>query len=315
MIDREPVWRFKSDRQLTQWYGHVQLLPSCAIGQWFCVDRQSGVLKWQHQHFRANSICGSDSGVIVAYEMRSDGPWTAGFGCYGLSLESGALIWASHGTGTIGKLSRLFDFIPGFTNGLRDSPSIVADGKVFCSSGRVLNVLSGKTVSQISPDEVRKMKPLPSDAWRLYDSSIGNSESNVSIGDLVLAHPSDGKHRGKWSIIAKTKEQDVAWRFDINQTGLHIDGNYYSYRLAIPNIYLILSDESRYKPHPVRPQTVVANPSRWHLLCLDVATGQVVQHVSLGDELLDECRIEDVDEHGLLVGKSSRELVYFRRSP
>ena len=203
MIDREPAWRFTSDRQLTQWYGHVQLLPSCAIGQWFCVDRQSGDLKWQRQHFRANSICGCDSGAIVAYEMRSDGPWTAGFGCYGLSLESGKLIWSSHGTGIVGTLSRFFDFIPGFTNGLRDSPRVVADGKVFCSSGRVLNVLSGKTVSQISPDDVRKMKPLPSGAWRLYDSSIGNSESNVSIGDLVLAHPSDVKHRGKWSIVAK----------------------------------------------------------------------------------------------------------------
>ena len=96
MIDRDPVWRFSSDRQLTQWYGHVQLLPSCAIGQWFCVDRQSGDLKWQRQHFRASSICGFDSGVIVAYEMRSDGPWTAGFGCYGLSLESGELVWSSH---------------------------------------------------------------------------------------------------------------------------------------------------------------------------------------------------------------------------
>jgi hypothetical protein len=157
------------------------------------------------------------------------------------------------------------------------------------------------------------MKPLPSGAWRLYDSSIGNSESNVSIGDLVLAHPSDVKHRGKLSIVAKTKEQDVAWRFDISQTGLHIDGNYYSYRLATPYIYLVLSDESRYKPHPTHPQTVVANLTRWHLLCLDVATGQIVQQISLGDELLDECRIEDVDEHGLLIGKSSKELVYFRR--
>ena len=312
MIDREPAWRFTSDRQLTQWYGHVQLLPSCAIGQWFCVDRQSGDLKWQRQHFRANSICGFDSGVIVAYEMRSDGPWTAGFGCYGLSLESGELVWSSHGTGLIGKLSRILDFIPGFTNGLRDSPSIVADGKVFCSSGRILNVLNGELLSKISPYEVRKMKPPQSDARQLYDSHIGNSESNVSIGDLVLAHPSDGKQRGKWSIVAKTKEQD-AWRFDISQTGLHIDGNYYSYRLATPYIYLVLSDESRYKPHPTHPQTVVANPTRWHLLCLDVATGQIVQQVSLGDELLDECRIEDVDEHGLLIRRSSKELVYFRR--
>ena len=86
---------------------------------------------------------------------------------------------------------------------------------------------------------------------------------------------------------------------------------------SVGNSYAIhlygVADESRYKPHPTRPQTVVANPTCWHLLCLDTATGQIVQQVSLGDELLDECRIEDVDEHGLLIGKSNNELVYFRR--
>ena len=313
MIDPEPVWRFSSARQLTQWYGHVQLLPRCAVGQWFCLDRNSGDLKWQRQHFRANSICGIDSGVIVAYEMRSDGPWTAGFGCYGLSLESGGLIWASHGTGIMGKLSRIFDFIPGLTNGLRDSPNTVVDGKVICSSGRVLDVRNGKIINLITPDEVRKMKPPRSDAQRLYDSGIGTNESNVSIGELVLAHPNAAKQRGNWSVVATTKNQEVAWKFDIKQTGRHIDGNFFSYRLATPNIYLILSDESRYKPHPTHPHTVVANPTRWHILSLDVATGQILQDVSLGSELLEECRIEDVDEHGLLIRKSSKELVFFRR--
>ncbi len=245
--------------------------------------------------------------------MRSDGPWTAGFGCYGLSLNSGELVWSSHGTGIAGKLSRILDFIPGLTNELRDSPSLVADGKVFCSSGRVLNVLTGEAIGRISADEVQRMKPEPSDARRLYDSSPGDEQSSVCVGDLWLSHASEGKQRGQWSLVAKTRDQSVAWRFDIKQTGYHIDGNFYSYRLAAPHLYLVLSEEAKYKPHPTRRNTIVPNPTRWHLMCLDLRTGQIVQQVSLGDELLDECRIEDLDEHGLLIGKSSRELVYFRR--
>lgn len=77
MLDEIPSWTFSSSKPLTQWYGHVHLLRDHAVGQWFCVHRESGQLMWQHAMLRANDICNIDSGVIVASEMRSDGPWTA----------------------------------------------------------------------------------------------------------------------------------------------------------------------------------------------------------------------------------------------
>ena len=44
------------------------------------------------------------------------------------------------------------------------------------------------------------------------------------------------------------------------------------------------------------------------------ATGEVVQDFSLDDEKLAECRIEDVDDDGLLIGKSNHHLAYYERT-
>ena len=137
--------------------------------------------------------------------------------------------------------------------------------------------------------------------------------NKVEVGHALLSHPQERWQRGEWLVVAESINGDVIWEFNIKQTGRYIDGNFYSYRLVSDYIYLIVSDEPRYKPHPTQKQTVVANPTRWTCLSLDVATGKVVQEISLGNEPLDECRIEDVDDQGLLIGKSSQELMYFRR--
>lgn len=314
MIETEPVWRFRSERALTQWYDYVHLLPDCVVGQWFRVERTSGELVWQKDHFRANSICGIDSGVIVAYEMRSDGPWTAGFGCYGISLDSGEIVWRSHNQGSLGLLGRLLDCIPGFTNDLRDSPSYVVDGQVFCSSGRVLNVTDGTLLSKIDSKDVGNRKPVPSDAWLLYRATIDDQVLGVPVGELTLAHANRGIHKGALHIVATTKENAVAWEFDIRQTGLHIESNFYSYRLAAPYVYFVVSEEPPFVANSARLGTITRNPTRWYILCLDVRNGQIEQRVSLGERRSESCRIEDVDERGLLIRISERELALYRRA-
>ncbi|MEX1028132.1 MAG: hypothetical protein WD049_09035 [Candidatus Paceibacterota bacterium] len=88
----------------------------------------------------------------------------------------------------------------------------------------------------------------------------------------------------------------------------------YSYRLAVPYLYLVLSDERPFKPHPTKKHYVEPNPTRWHLLTIDVRTGDILQDFPLGSGKLAECRIEDVDEQGLLIGKSSQELLYYAKT-
>lgn len=59
---------------------------------------------------------------------------------------------------------------------------------------------------------------------------------------------------------------------------------------------------------------MLPNPTLWHLLTVDLATGEVVQDFPLDDQKLEECRIEDVDDEGLLIGKSSHGLACYRRT-
>ncbi len=48
MIVDKPSWRFTARDTLTDWYGHVHLVDGKAIGQWFCVDLQSGRRLWEY---------------------------------------------------------------------------------------------------------------------------------------------------------------------------------------------------------------------------------------------------------------------------
>jgi hypothetical protein len=112
-----------------------------------------------------------------------------------------------------------------------------------------------------------------------------------------------------FEVTAETEEGTLLWRFSIDQLDRHI----VSYRLAPPFLYLVVTDEPELKAHPTKEHFLLPNPTYWHLVTLELRTGDVVQDFSLDDEKLAECRIEDVDHQGLLIGKSSRKLAYFRR--
>lgn len=316
MLVEEPRWIFASKKPLTKWYGHVHLLPNHVVGQWFCVDRASGQVKWQRNFFRPTTIDAVTSGVIVAREMRSDGPWTASFGCYGISLDAGRLLWTSHGSGLWGSIVRLLDFVPGYTNELRDTPHHVEDGKVFCQSGRVLDVKTGRFLQKLDSETVRSHeKPIRLDS-QFYNSGLERDHPSVAISNGVFlrhAQAAEGMQRGVLEIAAETETANSVWTFSIEQLGRHIDGNFYSYRLVPPFMYFVVSDEPRYKPHPTKQRYVEPKPTLWHVVSIALATGDVVQDFSLGPEMLEECRIEDVDDRGLLIGTSSRELLYFER--
>ena len=315
MLDEAPLWTFSSDKPLSQWYDHVHLMPDHVVGQWLCLQRQSGDLMWQRSFRRPNTVRGIDSGIIVASETRSDGPWTADFGCYGISLESGALLWTAHGPGFRGRLARVLDCIPGVTNELRDVPRRVADGKVFCESGRVLDVRNGETVDRIPRSEVESMTDEPTSlARQLYQSSMHSDSRPVPIGHglLLSLRQEEGEENGP-RIVAETEDGKRAWQLSIREIGRYIDGNFFSYRLATPYLYLVVSEDPNYRPDPKAPGCVTPNPTRWQIMTVDVTTGKVVQDVSLSDDRIEECRIEDLDSKGLLIGKSSGELTCFTR--
>lgn len=313
MLEKGPKWTFASKKSLTQWYGHVHLLPHHVVGQWFCLERTTGSPKWQRTFFRPNTIRAFDSGVIVASEMRSDGPWTADFGCYGISLEKGRLLWTSHGSGFWGRIVRLLDFLPGFTNELRDSPHHVEDGKLFCNSGRVIEVKTGKLLHKLAPTDVQSHEMPTSIGSEFARSGVERHHPRVDVGGgLFLRHAqeAEGWQQGTLEIAAETESGDKVWTFSIQQLDRHIG----SYHLVPPFIYLIVSNEPNTRPHPTKKHWALPNPTLWHFVTLGLATGEPVQDFPLGDARLTNCRIEDVDECGILISTSKRTLMYFRRT-
>ncbi len=316
MLVEKPLWIYSNKVPLTQWYGHVHLLSENVVGQWFALKRPTGELLWQRRFLRANSICGFDSGVVVASETRSDGPWTCEFGCYGISIENGRLLWTSHREGLFGAIVRGLDFIPLFTNELRDSPHHVHDGKVFCYSGRVLDVLNGKLVERQSRVSITSFSTPDSIAYKFYNSkedeklevTIGQQEMRLSHLRAKMPFPSNQQN-----FFADNKFGQRLWSFTLNDNRRHIDGNFFSYRLVPPYLYLIVSNERRYKPTG-KANMVMPNPTTWQLLTLDLHNGKIVQDISLGPNKQAECRIEDLDDTGILISRSGLELMYFQRS-
>lgn len=70
MLNETPIWEFRAKQPLIRWYEHVRLLTDKVVGQWFCLDRQAGLVHWERNH-HPDEIVDIVDGVIVANE-RSD---------------------------------------------------------------------------------------------------------------------------------------------------------------------------------------------------------------------------------------------------
>ena len=57
----------------------------------------------------------------------------------------------------------------------------------------------------------------------------------------------------------------------------------------------------------------VYNPSQFHVLTLDVNTGQIIQDIRIFNEPKVQCRFEDIDEGGVLISDSDRNMLFFEQ--
>ncbi len=315
MVNEEAKWQYTTSNSLTQWYGHVQLLEDKALGQWFCADLQTGELLWDRHLRRPNTICGVSENVIVASEMRSDGPWTLTFGCYGISLATGELLWTAH-RNRGGKFLRLMDFIPGFTNELRDKPVAVQGSECLCEKGSVIDVNTGRFLRKVSPsDHFTKTNGDQSASWILYSKRRVMLEN----GEL-LAHSPDRncpreQRTSKGFHLARLRSDDEQlWHFHLEKENHFIEGNYFSYRHHGDYMFLLVSDRPAYVPiDPEKPNCVKPNPRRNFLWVLDLQTGNICQKIALSEETQEECRIEDVNDQFLLIRREAKTLLCFAR--
>lgn len=298
----QPRWTYSNSGRLTKWYGHVDYYGQYVIGQWFALDAETGTEHWAGKFFRPTTVCDCAYDMIIASETRSDGPWIAGFGIYGIDARSGELRWTNHGSGIWGKILRCFDFVPGFTNEFRDVPRCVVGQYVVTGHNRVLDITTGSECPNVDVKQPAKLQR-SAPAQQLYD----NKRLQVDGGTIVVDPTGD-------DFIVRLRDHDLTdvWKFSAAEHNVFGAGNYYSYRLVGNRIFMIVGDAPRTVPiKQDNPLYHKLNPANYSLGILDIESGQYNEQPLADAAGLTECRIEAVRNSRLLVSADNTRLAEY----
>lgn len=321
MIDPKPSWSFTAKEHLRLSYGHVHLLTDHVVGQWFVLNRNSGERLWERDFRRVNTIFEITNGVILVAETRSDGPWTADFGCYGISLATGAMLWRWYGCGVRGALARLFEQLPAVTNELRPGFYGVRGTEVATAQGHILDLLTGKLLRHESPISIpKKDYNVRSAAQKVYDGDAVEIGQNAFISTREPLTRREKRSNGRTMIstpkltrpfgfVLRNEQGRVIWDWSPEDLGLHPLTRYYGWRLVRSKL-LVLGGEEPPKI-PTVPDSLRMRATKYHLIVLNALDGDVTENVSISDEWAESCRIEDVDEKGVLISRNNRCLDYY----
>lgn len=286
-----PRWTYENSQYLYRWYGHVDYFGQYIMGQWFVLEAATGTELWARRFNRPNSILACEQDVIIASEMRSDGPWTADFGIYGIAAKTGDLLWTSHARGWWGKFLRCCDYIPAFTNDLRDPPRGIVNGRVITGRGRCLDVRTGVDVAENYSVPANNDNATPQRI--LYDKHVLDFDTDK----IFVEGPRDD-----FKITRYDPNGREIWRLSCKERALYMDGNYFSYRYHEGRIYLILGDAPRTVPiKPSDPFVHKPNLANYQIGVLELTTGECrLAPLDHGQQRL-ECRIEAIHQNRLLV--------------
>lgn len=316
MLNETPIWEFQAKQPLIRWYEHVRLLTDKVVGQWFCLDRQAGTIHWERNH-HPDEIVDIVDGVIVANERRRQHIGSLRYGCYGISLNTGEVSWTSHSSGLVEGLRRLF--------GWTDCPVYVVDDRVYCRSGRVLDVKSGGLLERVAQGCVEKPNLPESETIILGRSKSLDDPVRLEVSEgLWLSHKLEAKvsieftseefSRSIWDfrLFLTDDRGEVCWTFDLADSGYEIC--YCPYedkcRYSFPFLYLLVCEKRTTRKEN---NLEIYNPSQFHVLTLNVNTGQTIQNIRIFNEPKVQCRFEDIDEGGVLISDSDRNMLFFDR--
>ena len=320
MIREQPIWSYSSlDAAPTT------LLENRVIGIGLCLDRANGQCLWQKSFSGANTIIGESNGVIVATELIT---YTATFfsGCYGFDLETGKLLWTSHGNGLWGVLCRIGDFIPCFVNDMSDRPICLEDGRVIMESGRILDVRTGKQVERIPRKKAATfyrqlespLRELLEKRKLLLDDGTWLTHVLPEIGQQIQDIPTPRSFawndffKHGFDLYRLTESGDRIWSFQPEKIGCH---QIHGYKLDLPyHVYLLFSEEKT-TLYDSETQEFRHNLSRIHFVTISIETGKIIQNFLIEETALAGGSIQSVDAYGVLVSSNETHLWDKNRLP
>jgi hypothetical protein len=324
IINSQPIWSFTAKKQLQLWYGHVSLLKDYVIGQWFVLKRNSGECLWEKEFSRPNAVFEIVDDVILATETRSDGPWTADFGCYGIALTNGELLWQWYGNGIRGAIAKSLDKIPVLTNELRPHFHGVCGNECATKQGDILEIHTGKFLRHESELSIpAKTFGAQTDAQKIYNGQAIEVSKGLLLSTREVRVKQEKQPNGvtmmtfpkatrPFGFILRNAQDQIVWDWSPEESNLFPVTNFYGWRLLDDKLILLCSEERATIPiRPEKPLVVKPNAAKYQLLVVDVFTGKVAQQFVVTQEKVISCRIEDMGSNGLLISHDNLHLRYY----
>jgi len=298
MIREQPKWSFSIFSDTA-----TLLLKNRVVGASFCLDRTDGQCLWQYSSCQATHPVGESDGIIVSTSQTR--------GCFGIDLNSGKLLWTSHGNGFWGVLLRICDFIPGYANEFSDIPIHVKDGRVITESGRILDVQTGKQIEKMSREKAKSYNDyFTSPEFQLF------SERKFLLEDGTwLTHMLPDKGQQVQDMLAPRsalcndflengfqfyrldQSGDLIWSFQ-PKTGYYSFG---VYNLALPDYAYMICSEDDLSIYDHETHKYKYDLSKFHFITISLKTGRIIQNFLIKKTPLARCDIYDVDVHGVLI--------------
>jgi hypothetical protein len=280
-------------------------MPDHVLGQWLCIRRQTGSVLWEDAYDRPNSVVGVSDAIIIATEYRQVGLMGGGgFDCYALDLDTGSLRWTTHPSGTCGTASSEPYWYPDRYDhrGAAAAPRVVEDGMYFCRDGRVLDAATGIEVRRLSEEDVQlRATRQPSDPDTALKFSA-RRDVRVARGRLSFRAPDYDR---ELTFHLHDADGLQSWTFDMRRQGFD---RFTSFRLAGRYVYIVAAECFPSGPPPT-PGDYPSLPRHYHLLTIELEHGTVCQDMRIDNTELATCRIEDVDDRGLVTSSRVAESI------
>ncbi len=318
VVDPMPVWQRTLSLQhfpgeKPSFYGSTlsaKLLPKHVVcsnespNLWACLERSTGEILWERKVGRPNKVYGVENGVIVASELRAgDSPLIWSYGLYGLSLETGELLWISHGRGWWGRFTRLLDAVPDFRNELRDTPLYLQAGAIITQRGRLVNPSDGSDIGATEPDG-SEMEGRAGAAYHLrrYRFFACGEYGTLRAGTPEKPEVQKDNIVGlmPMQLFLKERSGQVAWTLDLSMLPkaytpmtLVYQAPYLFFRIASPlsSIEEGDSDQSEF----------------YAIWIVDIRSGNLVQKIPVSEKPVFNGALQAVDSENILVSYSAAD--------
>lgn len=314
----QTLWQFDSALSRDYFHFEVEVCDEAVLvmdniaGRMTCLATADGTQLWTRKRRiaeRANTFKGATEGILVLSEYRgNDGPWGADFGVYRYDLTNGDFLGASHGAGGWGKFVRLLDWVPDFTNELRQRPVAVRDGKITTDSGRVLDARTGETVGQLAREELEQLSQ--NVARRETLLTVSDKQVALEVGAILKAgtpaDPDENKNHYQHrplQFFRCNAAGEVEWVFDGLERGWDtpkMESTRILERFDGDSIVMIVREGSTMAPDD--PFKSVAVPC--FLTRLDLKTGEVGPQIPLAPHPLLQVQLHDAWDGKVLVSWS-----------